>query len=349
MKLNELKTALKFAAPALSSNDFIPALSQFCFCGDMVYAWNDVTAIIVNLNSGLNCGLQGDTLLGILDASPDMNEEVDISVKEDIALLKMAKGNVKLPVKLPDEFVFEVPDTEPQVKIPLDASFIEALQLCLLCVSDNALRLNLNGVTIVVAQGKAFLYASNGTIAGKYEGITAKGSLTAIIPKFACEQIISLHKVLVDEKQKAFVEIGKTFLQVTFPNVMLISKLIAEKAVDFREVFDSVLDDLALYEIPTALTPELTKAHILQGKELEKKCTLSQDKSLRVDAVGTLGEVHSEMKLLRKQPERQTGFQPEQMLRVLPYVLKMGITENHRIVMQDKEAKFTYIIAGYSI
>lgn len=310
----------------------------------MLYAWNDLAAIILELDTKLEGGLQGDTLLGIIGACSDKTIAINVDIEEGIAVIEFGTGVVKLPLMPPEDFVFEVPDENPILKVTMDEAAIKGLELCLLCVSDNALRANLNGVTVMTNT----LVSSNGTTLAQYSGLKVKGKHTAIIPKFTCEQIVSLCKTFPEEK--AVLEIGESFLQMTIANVALVSKLISEKPVDFASITKKVLAEASFYEIPEGILGELTKANILQSAELEKKLTMTQKGlELRISTRSNLGGMNSVLKLTQKQPERQVGFHPEHMLRALSYVSQMAITESHITALQSEDESFLYIISSNAV
>ena len=81
MKRLPLLAALKLAAPALGDDEPLPAHAHFCFEDDSFYAYNDIVAVIVGMKTGLNFGLHGQTLLGVLSTS--RSEDVEF---------KQAKG-----------------------------------------------------------------------------------------------------------------------------------------------------------------------------------------------------------------------------------------------------------------
>lgn len=350
MELEDLKSALKLAAPCLQTNDFIPAFSHVCFCGDDgLYAFNDVAAIIVGFPTELSIGLQGDALIGVLEASKA--KSVDIEIKDKIAVLKLDGGSVKLPVLPEDDFVFELPDEAPNITLDLDENIIAALERCLLCVSDNALKQNLNGITVIASKkhGAAF-YSSNNITAACADAIGAEGDGHAIIPKNTCELLLNLNKTLETETMPQLM-LGDSYAIATFdcePSVTLVSKLIRDDPAAFEKMFSGFLYGGSTYPIPEELQGELAKANVLLSRDLEKKCVLSQSGGeLSISADGQLGELRGTMKVKGKQPARMTGFQPEQMMRALPYCTEMEITESHLTVMTGEN--FTYAISGFPV
>jgi hypothetical protein len=134
MNTQELIAALTLAKPCLGSPDsLLPVLTHFCFFDDIVYAYNEVSAIVIALDTKLNCGLHGDTLLGILSAAGA--EEVKVKTgKDDVADINVGNGWVKVPAMKPETFVFEMPEEAPQCTVPLSDDFCSGLEACLVSV-----------------------------------------------------------------------------------------------------------------------------------------------------------------------------------------------------------------------
>ena len=110
MKVSSLKTMVGLAAPFLIDQDFIPILQHFWFRPNSVMAYNDIQAVRLMLDTGLNCAVPGKLLGKLLGTIS--HEEIDLKLNQfgTELLIGYGKNQAKLPALSPNEFVFEMPD-----------------------------------------------------------------------------------------------------------------------------------------------------------------------------------------------------------------------------------------------
>lgn len=90
----ELLSLLSDASPALDRTSNIPGFDHFWFDGKYVYAYNGGLGVRLVLESNLNCGLPGKTLLDLIRTSA--LKEIDIEASKKGTVLKMGKSRINL-------------------------------------------------------------------------------------------------------------------------------------------------------------------------------------------------------------------------------------------------------------
>ena len=80
MKVSSLKTMVGLAAPFLIDQDFIPILQHFWFRPNSIMAYNDIQAVRLMLDTGLNCAVPGKLLGKLLGTIS--HEEIDLKLNQ---------------------------------------------------------------------------------------------------------------------------------------------------------------------------------------------------------------------------------------------------------------------------
>ncbi len=147
MKRADLIAALKKIEPALSGKELVPILSCFCFTKTHVFAYDDVVAMQVPFESGLELGLKGRLLLDTLSNSK--STEIEWTVEGTEVQVKAGRTKLKLASESKDLFVFKFPeDTEASASVAIDKAFAEDLSLALVSMGRDPSFSWRNGVTV---------------------------------------------------------------------------------------------------------------------------------------------------------------------------------------------------------
>lgn len=335
MNRASLLAALRIAAPALGDDTgAMPALSHFCFEDDTFYAWNDLVAVIVSYKTGLNVGLHGATLLGVLGAT--RAETVELKPSKDGETYQLVGGgNVKLPALPPDQFMFNLPDDPPNSTVSLTQDIKQALEVCLISVSDDSLKPEYSGVTLLIDKTETVFYSTDNVSATRVRPPAAKvpGRVKAamVLPKPAADLLLKLFpsegspKMWVGEKV-AIVEFGGD------PEVTMVTKLLGAPSTKLADVFDKHVPK-TFAKIPEGFGAEIEKAKVLCARDSLKELHINVSKEQVNLGVlhATLGKMHSHLKV-EGIPDGEIVVNPELVARILPFVSMFAVNSEASLV-----------------
>lgn len=338
LELKPLLQALGFARHSLLSNDFIPVLSHFCFMDDTLYAYNDVSAVIVKHQTGLDCALRGDVLLGVLEAGA--GDKVEIKTNKDmIAEINAGGSKIKMPALGSSDFIFTLPNEEPNIILPFGEEVINAFKLCLITVGQDALRPEFTGITARIAKQEACFYSSdNSTVSRKSMKVLGKKEITAVLPKSTCQQALDIYSAVVTDqkKQKPKMLIGDKYVVFTFdsePDVTIVSKLLEVESADFEKILKDQMKGAEPFDIPDEFAHAIKRAEILLSKDLDQRCEIGTDgKSAYVNVTGQLGEMAARMPAKTK-TSRAVIVNPMHVSRVIEHCKTISISNGAALLL----------------
>lgn len=154
----DILTALKLCNPALSSGDFIPILTHFCFDEDRVFAYDDSTAVVVNKDYGVVGGVRGKVLLDLLSGIE--GKEYSLSSAEESLVFKAGVIEASLPTLSKDDFLFSMPEDLPSEEIMVSSDFFSRLEWAAGVSSVTAFLPQEKGVTFDVGGGSICLFSN---------------------------------------------------------------------------------------------------------------------------------------------------------------------------------------------
>lgn len=338
MKTAQLLSALKIAQPALgAAENVLPVLAHFCFMGDAVYAYDDMTAIVVVLPNGLTCALHGDTLIGLLEASTGV-EDVEIKMTEAGAQLNVGTGLVKVPTLSETDFVFTLPQEDATFALPLTDEAIRALEVCLMSVSDDALKPEFNGVTVAMQDGSLVFYSSDNATATRYtperKVVTRVRNFAAVIPPASCSKLLKLRASLGRDESVKLV-IGERSAIGEFagtPPVTLFSKVLPAKPELFAKMLEAHEKTAKFFPVPVGLLQEVKKAAVLLSRESVKQLVLRFSKGkIALQALGSLGRMQTSV-AAECADDAAVCVIPEFLLRILPHAQRMAVHNERSLV-----------------
>jgi DNA polymerase III sliding clamp (beta) subunit (PCNA family) len=264
MKTSELISALDLCKSSLLGSDFLPILSHFCFDDTIVYAYNDVSAIIVDVDTGLECAVKGALLLGLLNT---LGEEVELKVTDKGLCLKSGKVLPYLATLPAKEFVFRIPEEEAITQVVLTEEMINGLKLCCTSVGEDAMQKEYTGVTFSFVKGGFKIYSTNAATASRFEVSTRPSSTPrkVLVPANSCRQITELWSNAGHEKEVRL-SIGEDWLWVTFDNAGVFTKLMTEDPPDYESAF-SQMESVKWYKMPSSFPTTIKRAQIISKPE----------------------------------------------------------------------------------
>jgi DNA polymerase III sliding clamp (beta) subunit (PCNA family) len=166
LHVSELKNVLGLTKPAISSKDFIPIFSHFCFSGDKVVGYSEPLGIEVEYDSGIHGGVKADTILTWVNALPE-SKSVDYKVSGETIRMKCGRSSLDLSCIGEDEFLHEKPEANG-LKVTITKDFIEALDACSLSVDTNSGNPSMAGITISKVNDTIFFHSTNGIAISEY-------------------------------------------------------------------------------------------------------------------------------------------------------------------------------------
>lgn len=185
----DILTALKLCSPALSSGDFIPILTHFCFDEDRVFAYDDSTAVIVNKDYGVVGGVRGKVLLDLLSGVE--GKDYSLGSDKDNLVLKAGVIEASLPTLGKEEFLFSMPEDLPSDEIMVSSDFLSRLEWTSGVSSVTAFLPQEKGVTFDVGGGSICLFSNENrtTISKSMCGVGTKKRkrVRTVLSKSSCD------------------------------------------------------------------------------------------------------------------------------------------------------------------
>ena len=343
MKTADLLFALNAAKTSLVGVDFIPILSHFCFAGDTVYAYDDVSAVIVSLETGIHGAVKGSTLLGILQTC---GEEVELVQKALTLTIKTDTGETDLPMLSEKEFLFKFPEDASDWEIALDDTLKEAFSRCIVTVGRDPRRPEFIGVTFMHGKGQgALLYSTDNISLSRYTvGEPKNINVRVVIPRPAVQQALDLSKLTTEPPLLGMSDTNVIFSFNTTPPIFVIARLMEFKGTDFEAVINQHSDGYVGFEVPADLERVIERSCVVLSKAAEKNTLLAvNDKTLSINTETELGRAGTNLAISAKVPKAQVVVNAEILRRVLSLTKEMGVTDRSICLRSES---FVHVISG---
>lgn len=325
MKATDLLAALKLCRSSLSTTDFVPVLAHFCFTGEQVYAYNDISAVVADIETGIHGALRGDALLGVLGT---LSGEITLTQEKEHVVLKYGRNRSKLAALSKDALIFHTPEEEEEFSIHVDDDLVAGIARCTDTVGINAMHREFLGVCFSLEGGNALhIYSTDDTRLSHYrvdeenipEGTEAKPAKW-LVPAAACKQIVDLWAATKDTRGKSDTQATLLFTKhwaiLLLDSVCLFSKLMPEEPPDYAAMVKQIAPaNNAWQGKPEGLTDALRRAEVLTAKD-EQPCVRLQcvGPQLIVSVEGAaLGDLSDNFKLLQPANGIDLYFQAERL------------------------------------
>lgn len=323
MKTADLENALKLCKSSLLSMDIVPVLSHFCFVDDYVYAYNDVSAVMVPLQTGINAALKGDTLLGII---PTLAGEVTLEPNENNTKVHLKSGRVKIDLAAlpPKSFVFEPPDEDVSLKLTLSDEVASGLQACLNTVGISALLREYTGICIEYNQKKktVIIYSTDDTrlsvLTLKEDfKVSSKERTSWLLPASPLKQILDMRE---SHKQDIELSFGETWMWANVKDILFFSKLMPETPPNYADIVESIAPpEAAWFKKPEGLHNSFLRAQVLTYKELRPAIELrtsGTEVRIIVGKENARGAFDEPFRLKTEVPEVTLALDPDKLAEV---------------------------------
>lgn len=339
MKKLDLEFAFKLANPCLVSSSFIPVLNHFCFAEDLVYAYDDVSAIIVSLDSKLSCAMHGDTLSKLVSLA-----DADIKLAKKGEAVSFVSGALRadLPCLGPDEFLFALPEEEFAPAFAFTDELLAFLAICTAGTSQDPL-LNRAWTAVAVHLGTApalFAYDSVGLVKCVPSKPLGKKARRILIPESTCAQIVGITSALGIEAAQVKMQISDGYIRVDFESdaheVYLIGKLLPEEVPDYDGLINKLQLSGKTFALPSGFAKAVEQVAVVVSDETEPACTVAvTKKEMEVSGKGKLGEAHATLKLDKDVKAATAAVDPGHLKRYSDKVTGMMIDDGGVVLYGD--------------
>jgi len=328
MKTQEIIDACNLCKSSLMGGDFVPILSHFCFVGDYIYAYNDISAVVVDLDTDLHCAVKGPPLLGILNT---LGKEVSLEQTDKGVCIKSGKTIMYLASLPESDMVFEFPqfDERGTTVVSLTPDIIEGLKLCCETVGENAMDKQYTGIAFsIYGSGELHIYSSDNVTVSRFISstvITQKtGPRLFLLPAASVRQIIDMWEPDSTENQR--IELDSNWAVGQFPSGAVVSKLMTEEAPDYAKVFNNVAD-VSWVTLPEQFSPTLKRAQVLSEGASDAIVEFElKENVLKLSIKAALGSFTDEMKL-RTGPAMKGKIRPASALHAAEVGEEIALTK----------------------
>jgi DNA polymerase III sliding clamp (beta) subunit (PCNA family) len=327
MNTADLAFALKLAAPCIVTSNYIKVLSHYCFTKDTVFAHDDVSAIIVNVRTGLNCALHGETLSRFIDLC---GKQIEFTADgEGKVGLKSGRTKAELPSLGPKEFYFKMPEEKYSLDVAMSEELLGAFAICVAGVSKDPL-LHKEWTAAALQLGAApAMFAFDGTSlvrVGLAKSL-GKKDRKLLIPESVCRQIVDTASALsMKDGGEVAMKIGSDHIRVDFGGaVHLIGKLLPEEAPDYETNIAQIKTSKA-FAMPKGFHRAVGKVAVVTGNSMEPLCTIAVDGTrMIVSGSGDFGEAETNLKLEREAKPCSASVAPDRLLRYQDQLLEISV------------------------
>lgn len=331
--------ALEVVEPAIAGDQAtLPILTHLWFDKETVMAFNDVVALRAPLATPVAGAVPGHTLLVILRASTA--REIAIEVGDLDVTVKVAGAKIKLPLLLPDAFIFEMPNPTKGAGFDV-APLLAPIEYCLHSVSTDPTKVEQRGITLVPEdnpKGISVFSTDNYTMRHSRVNGTFQGS-RVILPVAFCKELLRLAPgksavMTIIDKDKALVRIG---------GIDLFTRLIkVEKPIPYHSALDRHLPKTKLNPLPRNLKMVVDRACLIANGEVTELTVSDGKATFFTSATSQITDV---LKVDKAQADVAAIKLDCRYLKDVEAFDSWLITEGG-VVMADKGRDFLYFIAS---
>lgn len=349
----DLLKAILLVRPALSKQNYIPALQHISFAKGYATAFNDISAISVRLESPVERCIQGELLIRALQSFNA--DSVLFQQKDEAVIVSSGRSKLTIPTLETKAFPLEWPEAGDTVDIKVSASIIRGIERCLMSVGNDPTHPEQMGVTLDSVDGYARLFSTDNFSISSYETETKlklPGDAPVILPTFFCEQLVSLAAAYKDEKVVLSVHPGALTAEFGDEAKLLTKTLVEREPADFPAMFKKhvKLDNLKkeLVPIPDAFDAALSRALLVLEGVIDKVTTVSINKSdFRLSSTAPAGNADDKLPFdgdIDFGAPEEIHLDPALVARASKACGLMGFLPK-ALVLSDKEAQFVHLVA----
>lgn len=351
-----LLKVLALLRPALSTQDYIPALTHVHFDGEYATAYNDISAISIVSNAPINRCVPGDLFIRALGALSGATVALAYDEAKSTLLLSSGRSKLKLPTLGPKEFPYEAPYGKGD-EIAVTKEMLRGIERCLLSVGADPTHPAQMGVTLDTDDaGHAVLFSTDHFTISRYQTkspIELVGDVPVILPTFFCEQLVSLHKAFPDEKITLSVLSGALLAEFELAAMLFTKSPIDIEPLNFVKVISKYIDKPnappGLMKIPDAFDGAFGRALLVLANETDKttKVSPSPEGRLLLSSTSSMGDADDEIELTAATTLTEFLVDPALVVRASKTCSKMAFYKK-TMLLADDDATFLHLIAHCS-
>lgn len=359
VRREDLLKAVQLVRPALSTQTFIPALSHMRLSDGVAEAYNDVTAISVELPEELGDDLDfcvpGDLIIKVLNSFTTGEVVLKRKGKTQAISVTAGRSNLTVPTLPSSDFPLKWPTGKAEAEITLNASVLKGLERCLLSVGQDAAHPAQMGVTLATDEdGCAVLYSTDNFTVSRSttsEKIKLPANAPIILPTFFCEQLLALAKSFPDEKATLLLFDGAVMAELG-SRASVLTKLVADvDPLDFQTILDKHVGTTSVRknhsELPKGLEAALNRALLVLGATQDKFTEMSIVKEeLLMSSSSDLGVCEDALEVDADDCNKFI-VDPSMVLRAVKHCTHMTAKKN-ALVMSNSDASFVHMISHCS-
>lgn len=347
--------------PALSTQDYIPALKHIKFDGAFASAYNDISAIVVACEVDIKRCVPGDLLIRALGSFGGETVALAFDDKTSALLLSSGRSKLKLPTLPAADFPFDVPQ-EVADEIVLTPDILKGIERCLLSVGSDPTHPAQMGVTLDSGLGgHASLYSTDNFTISYYQtkdAIKLPGESPVIMPTFFCEQLLSLAKA--HPRTDAMLVLLAGALLVDFIDeakntvASLFTKTVVDlEPLDFGKIINKHVGGRGSSTKPTTIPPEFDaafeRALLVLSNELDKSTLVSiDDNSIVLNSTSAMGDADDEIEFKTAGGHSEFHVDPTLVVRASKSCSKVAFMPKVLMLTND-DGNFTHLIAHCAV
>lgn len=359
LDVKELLGALELASPALSRKDFYPILTNFCFKKDRVLAYNDRNAIVVTIDTDLECCLPGALLMKLLASLS--SKTALFTFGENEVNITSGRSKLKLPYLPIKDFEFDYPagggTADPELHeavlatFSIDADFIKGIRMCLVSSGNDPTHPAQMGITLESNGKFGTLFSTDNFSISRYDLAAFKdqlpGGAPVILPTFFCQQLLELEKSFPEEEILVHLIDGAVMAEFG-DKVYLFSKLVVDTSpMDFEKMIQKYVSDNDLERVvkfPDTFKEAVSRSMILLQNEQDKAAKISCDgQEVTLYTRTSNGTARDQMNFAGSLPQKEMSIDIELLSRVIDLAPRLYLTDDV-LVLSDGDG-FTHLIS----
>ena len=353
---------INLVKPALSTQDYIPALKHILFANGFASAYNDAAAIQIALPTrdlNLDLCLPGDMLGKAL--SSFNAEKVLLQLNDKDGSLVIAAGRARIKVKtLPaSSYPLELPKGKASV-LALSDDILAGLRRCLMSVGNNPHHPAGMGITLDTGDGVAVLYSTDNATISRYKTktkLSLPGDSPVILPTFFCEQLVSLAKYAPKAEVDLKLYPGAIVAEFMSSSDEVVARLFSKtlndlQPLDFPRIVAKHCDlskvSKGLTEIPTAFDSAFDRAILVLGSEIDKHTKVTPgDGNLKLLSLGSDGEASDTIQFEPADGGDSFNLDPALVARATKNCTHLMFA-NRVVVFGDADGRFLHLVSHCS-
>ena len=343
LERKELLAAVSAVAPALAKKSAVLQHLHLWFSPDHITAFDDVLGIRVPLRTGLEIGVNGALLLGLLNAS--LAKSAALSAHENELEIKLAGSKAEVPVLSTDQSILEVPAIPKSGGVPIDKHMLSCLEHVRLSVSSDGYA----GISFIPDKKWLMIFATDGrTVSWGSTKISAGDGYGTLperldVPERFCEQVVAL----CDNEKGTLYLAEDRILAVCGSSKTLVYSRVMEtnKALDYLGTRERLRPKDKPVPIPPRLGMALERAAVLSAGASMERASFSLDGGeLRINLSGPLGTLNERIPLEGKHSKQDANFDCAPIRRGVGKLESFQMTDECMVMLGDDDRG--YIIAA---